>query len=377
MLYKLLAAICILFTTLFAQSNTPIKFVNDQEKVVYLTYNSQFDKAVELVNSYLKKDPNSLEWNYFNAMIKLRKLSFYAAYNEGFTFTEAEKEKFYNENIEELERVGKIGEELIKKNPADTLAIFYTGAVYGFIGMYQASNNSYLKAVSSGKKGLNYHDELVEKCPRWNDVYYSKAIFNFFASNVPWLIKPFMWIFGYSGTEYRAEFYLQKVVKWGNLAKYDAKEYLVKLYNRQEKYAEANKILEELANELPNSKYKYASQLNWNEDQKEWLMKYWKKYIQDSKKEDLDDSQKSQVFNLYSQVVYRLTGNQAEYQKIELFNELLERNLVPKYINWCLYNLAENHLLVGKKEEALKNYHLIIKNGNGDYKIKAEEKIKN
>lgn len=362
LIFSLLFVVFIV-TSVYSQQKLVTKLDSDQQRIVFLTFNSQFDEAQRLTDSYLKKNPNSLEWNYFNAMVRLKRLmhNSYLINSGLIDKTSFDKEAFIEESIKELEYVAKIGENLLEKNPKDTLTLFYTGAAYGYLGMYHASENSYLSAITKGKKGINLHDQLIEECPRWNDVYYSRGVFNYFASNVPWFIKPFMWIFGQSGTEYKAELYLKKTANWGNLAKYAAKEYLYQLYTRQEKYSEAISLIDELSTELPNNKYLYSLSIRYNDDTKEKAINLWKKLIVVSRKDELNEFTKRQVFHVYANVI-QLLDDSFVNERIKLLEELLGRGLYPKYDSWCNLRLGDNHRLLGEKDKALKSYNFVVHN---------------
>jgi len=43
------------------------------------------------------------------------------------------------------------------------------------------------------------HKKLISLFPDYYDAYLSLGIFNYFASDVPWYLKPILFIFGMSG----------------------------------------------------------------------------------------------------------------------------------------------------------------------------------
>ncbi|MEW5843515.1 MAG: hypothetical protein AB1775_09665 [Bacteroidota bacterium] len=366
---------------IFSQKFSPPEEEKFSDKVIYLTFNSQFDEALNLADKMLAGNPSSLKWKYFHAIILFRN-----NLNKGYinSLGISDKKDFnlevvFKESIDELKKVAELGEDAINKNSKDTLAIFYTGAAYGYIGMYYAAEGSFFKAMSEGKKGINLHDKLIKMCPRWNDVYYSQAVLNFYSSNVPWYIKPFLWILGQSGTEAKAEFYLKKVANWGNYAKYAAKEFLFKLYIRQKKYDEAFEVIESLSKELPNNRYQYAKELLYQLEKNDNLTKvinFWQTKINQSKSENLTELNKVEIAHLYLAITQNLDEKTNVNERLALFKELLERNLVPKYHPWCHLGIGSSYRILNKPEEAVKHYKWVIENGVSENQKKyAEEKL--
>ncbi len=365
-------------STIFSQKQSPKNFETDAQELIRLTFNSQFDEAFKIVDEHLAKEPQALTWKYFHAMILFRQAqhqTYLASYYGEEKKTQAKK--LFNRLYDELIESVRIGEKLIEKNPRDTVALFYTGAVYGYIGMYLANQGDNFKAASMGRKGMDYHEQLMKMYPKWNDVYYSEGVFNFYASNVPWWLKPILWILGRSGTESKAEENLKKVADNGNYAKYAAMEYLMQLYLRQKKFDLAIKYCDQLGKEFPNNRYKYKRMISWfisGDENYKRVNEYLRNEIDHAKKEVLSEINKLEVSHFYLSLAnnYSAIG---EYSKsIAVFNELIDSKLIPATESWSRVRLAEEYSKLGKTNEALYNINWVLKNSTAEsHKTRVKE----
>ncbi len=243
--YTFLASAQLQASTLQSQN------VSDKElaaKLLQLTYNCQFDEGKSLANQVRKQDSLSMKWNFLYAMVLWRSM-----HMEG--MAEGVEDEF--ENV--MGRVIKVGEDRLANNSQDTVALFYTGAADGFLGEYYSASGSNFRAVSIGKKALELHKKLLEISPDCYDAYLCLGLFNFYASKVPWYIKPLMWIFGQSGSEEKAEEYLSLVSSKGDMAVYEARETLASLYYKRKDYQRAGELLKSLALQFPGNRL-YAAQ---------------------------------------------------------------------------------------------------------------------
>lgn len=310
---------------LFSQTQLPKNFENETQELIRLTFNSQFDEALKIADDHLSKEPQALTWKYFHAMILFRQALYqiYLAGTYGRDEYKTQAKELFDRSNDELIESARIGEKLIEKNPRDTVALFFTGAIYGYMGMYLTIDGDMFKAASIGRKGMDYHEKLIKMCPKWNDVYYSEGVFNFYASNVPWWLKPILWILGKSGTESKAEENLKKVVDNGNYAKYAAMEFLMQLYLRQEKFASAIQICDELGKMFPNNRYKYKSMIFGSilrDDNINRANEFFRNEIEHVKKEELTEINKLELSLFYLTLAnkYSIIGDRTK--SIDLFN---------------------------------------------------------
>lgn len=363
---------------LFSQKQLTKTFENETQEVIRLTFNSEFDRALALCNEHLSVDPNSLEWKYFRAMIFFQQSIYLGNYINLLESTnnESEAKLLLEKSFSELQEISQMGEDLIQKNPSDTLALFFTGAAYGYIGMYYADKDEIFTAASQGKKGIEYHEKLIKLCPSWNDVYYSRAIFHFYTSMVPWYLKPILWILGNLGTESEAELYLKKVSDCGFYAKYAALEKLGNLYARQKKYDEQYDITIRLVNELPENKYMYLLKHAWFSKNLNNSMRACNRGIELSKVENLSQRNIIEVAHLYLTLASCYEKSEKYTLGISVLEELLNRKLNPAFDSWTILKIGDLYADLGKKNEASEKYNWVISKSKIEkHKSMAKEKL--
>ncbi|KAF0153036.1 MAG: hypothetical protein FD143_476 [Ignavibacteria bacterium] len=348
--------------------------------VIKLTYNHLFDEAINLTQQLKSENPSSLQWKYFHAIILYRK-SILLGYKVSIGFL-SEKENLGNTldlAFSEFSEIASVGDKLIINNQRDTTALFYTGAAYGYIGIYYANKGENFKAISEGKKGLDYFDRLIELCPNWGDAYLSRGLYNFYTSNVPWYIKPILWVLGKSGSEADALKYFQLVINKGRFAKYEAMEIMAHLYIRQKKGDLAFAIIDKLIQEFPESKYYYYIIFGAKFGNEEMLAegnKLLTKGINLPKSETLSDLEKIEIGTMYSFLAQYYFAAKEYNKVIMLWKELMGKRIVPGFDSWGYIMLGNAYLEIGNKTEARGCYNWVIKNSNSEnHKTIAKEKL--
>ena len=223
------------------------------EQVIFLTYDDQFNEALQLVDKMIKNEPDSIQWRYFRVMIYWRELVI----------------RGWGPNLNQ-DLADKIGDELLSlKRTADSISnststsvkdLFFAGAIYGYVGMYYAGiKDEPLKAIGVGKDGIDCHKRVLQLDPTCYDAYYSLGVYNYFASMAPWYLKPFLFVFGMAGSEEKADRYLRLAADKGTLAKYEAMEMLANLYERQKQVDSAATIYRRLIQEFPDGCFIYGN----------------------------------------------------------------------------------------------------------------------
>lgn len=364
--------ILLLSSTLPSQGLYSQTSVIQTDKIIQLTYNCQFEEALKIIDQGSSQNSNTLMREFAKSIVIFRS----AKYHELFSRNKEERNKvehLYEEAYNSLIKTTSLGEEILKKNPDDTLALFITGAAYGYIGIYHIKKDEMYSAVKEGKKGMDYHDRLIKLCPEWIDVYLSQGIYNLYASNAPWYIKPFMWIFGRSADEKIAYRNLNLVAGKGEVAKYEAAEYLMEYFIERKKYNLVTDLYKKLTAKLPQSIYYYTLKIGFyslqNSDY-DYFITAIEDIASKYKKEKPNEINKRQMGILYI-VAANYYMNMKNYTKAgEYWNRVINGGYLKEEEPWLYTVLANNYLQENNKKEAIRCYNWVIDHSNNQKYIK-------
>jgi tetratricopeptide (TPR) repeat protein len=198
--------------------------------------------ADKVIETQLRLDSNAIQWHFFRGIRSFIEISY-------------EQDKQNEENFRKveaaMEKAIEIGEKRIETSPTDSIALFYTGGAYGYLGIAQLSHGGYFKAGSTAKKGFKYHEKLIELCPGFHDAYLGPGMKNFMVSALPWIFKPILYLLGLTGTEEKAEEYLAIAYEKGKGVHLEAGGYLAQLYERRKDWAKSEAIYADLLRRYP------------------------------------------------------------------------------------------------------------------------------
>jgi len=198
---------------------------------------SDLDIADRILQTQLKLDSNAIQWQFFRGMRSFIEIS-------------NDKSRQNEENLNRLrvamERVVEIGEIRLEKNPSDSVALFYTGGAYGYLGIAQLQSGSMFKAGSTAKKGFKLHEKLIELCPAYYDAYLGPGMKNLMVSAIPWFLKPLLFLLGLTGNEETAKEYLTIAYEKGRSVHLEAGNYLAQVYERRKEWGKSSAIYAEL-----------------------------------------------------------------------------------------------------------------------------------
>lgn len=339
------------------------------DSLLHLTYNCQFEEAQTLVDQVLEKDSMSLKWNYFRGVVLLRSMIAQQDYGE--------KARF----LEIMDRVVQTGEKRLAENPGDTSALFFTGGAYGFIGMVHAHDHSYWKAVSVGKKGIEHHEKLITISPNYYDAYLSLAVFHYYASGVPWYVKPILYIIGKNGDEDKAVEYASLVSQKGHLAVAEARYMLYDLGIRRKDYEQAINAIRPLARQFPNN-HLYAIRAC-------EILDYTDRYpdVIEIGKTVWDAHHRQHGFQLKNDSVhyvgicyclgkaYSALGRSRE--AVEVFEEMIRDSMFVDAHYYIFYLLGKNYEKENDRENAVRCYRKVIEiDSSSDLAKISKERLK-
>ena len=328
------------------------------EQVIFLTYDDQFNEALQLVDKMIKNEPDSIQWRYFRVMIYWRELVI----------------RGWGPNLNQ-DLADKIGDELLSlKRTADSISnststsvkdLFFAGAIYGYVSMYYAGiKDEPLKAIGVGKDGIDCHKRVLQLDPTCYDAYYSLGVYNYYASMAPWYLKPFLFVFGMAGSEEKAGEYLRLVAERGTLAKYEALEMLANLYIRRKMADSACAIYRRLAEEFPDAGYRYYLKL-WavyiNSKRDDEMVSPLEEAIERSKIHQPSEEDAKYVANIYLNLGSYFSKVGRNEEAVSLYKEALARQL--GYRDWLCYYLGLAYEKLGNKTLAIQSYQSVKGDG--------------
>ncbi len=237
-------------------NHTPIIRADVVDTILNLAYNCHFDRALRLVDDLNRTDSASIEWGFFRAFVLWQELIFKDSAGIEDRNIEAE---FYNS----IRQVIDTAKSRLSSNPRDTMSLFYGGFAFGYLAKFDAANGNKYLAAREGDKGLSYHKTLLAICPRWYDVYFSEALFNYYTSALPWYLKPIFFILGRSGSRDRAYELLSLVSAKGVITKYEAENVLGELYEREGKCDSSCLAFSKLTAQFPGASMYYSDRTAW------------------------------------------------------------------------------------------------------------------
>ena len=244
------AIIYFLFTSLIIANGKPTPVDNE---IMELGLNYEFDKASKLLKSH-SENMDELKYHYLFLNIelirnidKLNQLPFSNrrvlrdSLNQNLiTYTENVVDKY--EDYEDM-----------------NLSIhnrFYLGSIYGLMGRLYGVNRSWSSAFSSGKDGRNILEEVIEEDPNYIDAYLLLGMMNYYVDRMGGFTEFIAGVLGLSGDRRIGIEYLHKVMKEGNLSKWQATMLLAELYARLESNKfDAMPILKVMYDNFPNNSH--------------------------------------------------------------------------------------------------------------------------
>ncbi len=116
-------------------------------------YRLETDAAIQDFDSVARMAPGDPRGYFFKCIIHF---SLYAL--------ERDREQF-DAFMKESDRVIAVCEQLLDNNGNDATAKFYLGGIYGYRGMMWQTEGSLIKAVTEGRKGYLYLEEVVDEKP--------------------------------------------------------------------------------------------------------------------------------------------------------------------------------------------------------------------
>jgi tetratricopeptide (TPR) repeat protein len=144
------------------------------------------------------------------------------------------------------------GEARLKNNKNDLKGLYYLGIMHGAIAGYETTvKRSFLSSLQNGTKAVDFHRRVLKLDPSFIDANVSVGMYNYVVGTLPLAVKVLMLLGGVHGSKTEGLNQLEKVWKNGKYAREEAGVILVMLYDREKRFPDALKILQQFKTEYP------------------------------------------------------------------------------------------------------------------------------
>ena len=207
-------------------AKSSINFTDSDKKIVFHTYNFEFDKAYEVLNPLLISEPGNLKYYFLELGLKSMIIE-KSVYDKNPADKWELKKKMNEEAIEYANDVVEKFEdvELTTENK------FYLGCIYGYLGRMYGVTKSWMSAFSDGKTGRGLLEEVIEEEPDFYDAYLLLGMFSYYADRMGGFMGFVAGILGFSGDREEGIEYILKTYKNGYLLSDQAELLLIELYS--------------------------------------------------------------------------------------------------------------------------------------------------
>src|SRR5262245_11726176 len=144
---------------------------------------------------------------------------------------------------------------ILKKNPNDIRALYAIGVANSTLAAFEGiAKRSYRSALSDAKTARKYHMQVLQLDPNFHDANLSIGTYDYGVGVIPRFFRMFLGIVGISGAGKEEGIRkLQLAAAKGNYASTDAKIILIVFYNRERRYEESLKLIDELLAKYPRN----------------------------------------------------------------------------------------------------------------------------
>lgn len=192
-----------------------------------------------------------------NHLLSLRRLQtgLYSKTDAFFRESNEEVDPVVDKQFQKLIRTSmQLSETKLAKNRYDIAAMYYLGMAQNTLAGYEATvKRTFYSALKHGSKGVKWHKKAVKLDPSFIDAKMSIGLYEYVLGSLPLFVKIIVFFSGSSGSKREGVRLLEQVYRGGSYSRIEAGVVLMMLYERQERYEDALKIIEDLLRRHPNN----------------------------------------------------------------------------------------------------------------------------
>jgi len=315
-------------------------------------YGFDFERAASLFSKADQAEPDHPAGPFFLASLKWLEFSQNADIPGSLKALEPQFNRLLEETFERSRRMRE-------KSPEDPEAFFYLGGAYGMRGRWQLLKRQWIRAASSGYKGYRQLKKAVELDPSFYDAYLGLGMYDYYAAKLPAVIKLAALLVA-RGDKERGLSHVLLAIEKGHYSVTEAKLFLVGIYTGYEKQPQkALQIIQELRRQKPENLFFTFMEVVARIDSQDWMgaIAYGEELLPKAREASYTRPQLS-LIELYLGEAYL---GAKDYEKaVETFTRCIEQAPEPRKatVTYCYLRRAQALDLLGRREEALRDYRL-------------------
>ena len=220
-------------------------------------YNLDYDRATQEFEKVLEKHPNDVfACNHLITSLLMHELYKMGAMNTG----EYANDSFIGEvhhppdpKVKErikrlVDRAEDLEEQQLKANPNNVEALYARGVTRAQFALYTGLiERAWFSALRNAVGARHDHERVLELDPQYVDAKLVVGTHNYVMGSLPWSVKVAVAMVGLSGSKEKGLQYLRDVAHSSGENNVDAKVVLSLFWRREQSYAEARAIMDDLA----------------------------------------------------------------------------------------------------------------------------------
>lgn len=234
-------------------------------RAIASAYNLDYDQATREMEAAVKADPRDTAAERGLAMIPWLMISF----RRGAVTVDDYLGSISKQNVAmrqppadlaqrfqtHITRALQLAEQAAAERPRDPEALYQLGNAVGLQASYVATvDGRVLGAFRAARRAYDAHEQVLALAPTRKDAGLVVGMYRYVVSQMSLPIRLLAYVAGFGGDGERGIQMIEEASRYPSEAAADAKFALVLLYNREARYADALRVLEQLQTEFPRNR---------------------------------------------------------------------------------------------------------------------------
>ena len=156
---------------------------------------------------------------------------------------------------EQSERALALAEQRLKNNPADPDSLYQVGSTVALMASYSGSvDGRVFAAFRAARRGFDAHERVLTLDPSRKDAGLVVGTYRYLVSTLTAPMRLMAYVAGFGGGREEGIKMIEEAARAGGESQTDARFALVLIYNRERRFADAMRMLRQLAQTYPRNR---------------------------------------------------------------------------------------------------------------------------